>query len=170
MRLFLLLRLGTLDLRRAAQRLLLVLALLALLPAGALGLGGEADADQAVLGLELLEGLGGVVDEGEAGGLAATELGAQAEDLDLLLLGLVQGADLLAELLLGDVGTAGVEDVTAEMPISQRVLWAMIGSGDEFFDGGRASRRVVSSRRSGSRRLLTLSFSSSKRRRCPLPY
>ena len=85
-----------------------------LLSAGALGLGGEANADQAVLGLELLEGLGGVVDEGEAGGLAATELGAQTEDLDLLLLGLVQGADLLTELLLGDVGAVGVEDVPAE--------------------------------------------------------
>jgi hypothetical protein len=112
MRLFLLLRLGTLGLRRAAQSLLLVLALLALLPAGTLGLGGKADTDQAVLGLELLEGLGRVVDKGEAGGLAATELSAQAEDLDLLLLGLVEGADLLAELLLGDVGTTGVEDVT----------------------------------------------------------
>lgn len=66
------------------------------------------------MGLELLEGLGGIVDEGEAGGLAATELGAQTEDLHLLLLGLVQGADLLTELLLGDVGAAGVEDVTAE--------------------------------------------------------
>lgn len=112
MRLFLLLRLGTLDLCGSAQGLLSVLALLALLSAGTLGLGGESDTDQAVLGLELLQSLGGVVDEGEAGGLAATEVGAQAKDLDLLLLGLVQAAELLAELSLGDVGTAGVEDVT----------------------------------------------------------
>lgn len=136
-RLFLLLRLGTLDLCGSAQGLLSVLALLAciskclvsqphakgkkerkpdiertLLSAGTLGLGGESDTDQAVLGLELLQSLGGVVDEGEAGGLAATEVGAQAEDLDLLLLGLVQAAELLAQLSLGDVGTAGVEDVT----------------------------------------------------------
>jgi len=83
-----------------------------LLSAGALGLGGHANADQAVVGLELLHGLGGVVDQGEAGGLAATELGSQAEDLDLVLLGLVHATELLAELLLGDVGTAGVEDVT----------------------------------------------------------
>lgn len=83
-----------------------------LLSAGTLGLGSESDPDQAVLGLELLQSLGGVVDEGEAGGLAATELGAQAKDLDLLLLGLVQAGELLAELGLGDVGTAGVEDVT----------------------------------------------------------
>lgn len=91
-----------------------------LLSAGALGLGGEADPDEAVLGLELLQGLGGVVDEGEAGGLAATELGAQAEDLDLLLLGLVHGAELLAELILGDVGALGVQDVTGRGQVS---LW-----------------------------------------------
>lgn len=83
-----------------------------LLLGGTLGLGGLADTDQAVAGLELLHGLGRVVDEGEAGGLATTELGAQTEDGDLVLGGLVQGAELLAELLLGDVGTAGVEDVT----------------------------------------------------------
>lgn len=86
-----------------------------LLSAGTLGLGGHADPDEAVLGLELLQGLGGVVDEGEAGRLAATELGAQAEDLDLVLLGLVHAAELLAELILGDVGARGVEDVTASV-------------------------------------------------------
>lgn len=83
-----------------------------LLPAGTLDLGGEADADQAVLGLELLHGLGGVVDEGEARGLAATILGAETEDGDLVLLGLVEATELLTELLLGDVGTVGVQDVT----------------------------------------------------------
>lgn len=78
----------------------------------ALGLGGEADADQSVLRLELLHGLGRVVDEGEASRLATTELGAHAEDGDLVLLGLVHGRELLTELLLGDVGAAGVQDVT----------------------------------------------------------
>jgi hypothetical protein len=97
-----------------------------LLPAGPLGLGGEADADEAVVGLELLHGLGGVVDEGEAGGLAATELGAQAEDRDLVLDGLVQGAELLAELLLGDVGTAGVEDITGGNPSAKLLSMAAI--------------------------------------------
>jgi hypothetical protein len=86
-----------------------------LLSAGTLGLGGHANTDQTVRGLKLLHGLGGVVDEGEAGGLAATELGSQAKDLDLVLLGLVQTTELLAELLLGDVGTAGVQDITAKM-------------------------------------------------------
>lgn len=93
-----------------------------LLSAGTLGLGGHAHSDKSVLGLELLHGLGGVVDQGEAGGLATTELGAQAEDLDLVLLGLVHAAELLAELLLGDVGPAGVEDVTAQIEPSARAL------------------------------------------------
>ena len=144
MRLFLLLRLGTLDLCRAAESLLSVLALLAcwgvllahlagpgaqfvsqhsskhgeckrtLLSAGTLGLGGHADTDQAVGRLELLHGLGGVIDESEAGGLATTELSSETEDGDLVLLGLVERTELLTELLLGDVGTARVEDVTVK--------------------------------------------------------
>jgi len=110
-RLFLFLCLGTLDLCCPAQGLLSVLALLALLSAGTLGLGSKARLDKSVLGLELLQSLGGVVDECEAGGLATTEVGAQAKDLDLFLLDLVQAAELLAQLGLGDVGTARVEDV-----------------------------------------------------------
>lgn len=86
---------------------------LTLLPAGLLDLACESDAHQPVVGLELLHGLGGVVDEGEAGGLAATELRAEAEDADLVLAGLVHARELLPELVLGDVGAAGVEDVTA---------------------------------------------------------
>lgn len=92
-----------------------------LLSAGTLDLAGKADADQSVVRLELLHGLGGVVDKGEAGGLATTELGAETKDIDLVLGSLVEGSELLAEVLLGDVGTAGVEDVTAEQkPVSQR--------------------------------------------------
>lgn len=83
-----------------------------LLPARLLDLGGQADADQPVVGLELLHRLGRVVDEGKAGGLAATELGPETEDADLILLGLVHAGELVAELLLGDVGAVRVEDVT----------------------------------------------------------
>ena len=83
-----------------------------LLPASLLDLGGKADADQPVVGLELLHGLGGVVDKGKAGGLAATELGTKAEDADLVLLGLVHAGELIAELILGDVGAVRVEDIT----------------------------------------------------------
>ena len=83
-----------------------------LLSAGLLDLGGLAVTDEPVVGLELLHGLGGVIDESEAGGLATTELGSETEDGDLVLLGLVERTELLTELLLGDVGTVGVEDVT----------------------------------------------------------
>lgn len=83
-----------------------------LLSAGLLDLLGQANADQAVVGLELLHGLGRVVDESKASGLATTELGAQAEDRDLVLAGLVEAGELVTELLLGDVGAVGVQDVT----------------------------------------------------------
>lgn len=64
--------------------------------------------------LELLHGLGGVVNEGEAGGLAATELGAQTEDGDLVLAGLVETGELVTELILSNVGAVGVQDVTVK--------------------------------------------------------
>lgn len=85
-----------------------------LLSAGLLDLVGEADTDQAVVRLELLHGLGGVVDEGEASGLATTELGAQTEDGDLVLAGLVEAGELVTELILGNVGAVGVQDVTVK--------------------------------------------------------
>ena len=95
-----------------------------LLSAGTLDLLAHADAHEAVQGLELLHGLGGVVDEGEAAGLAATELGAQAEALHLVLAGLVHAAQLVAELVLGDVGAAGVEDVTVTITMSANTIFS----------------------------------------------
>jgi hypothetical protein len=102
-----------------------------LLSAGLLDLGGLADADQPVAGLELLEGLRGVVDQGEAGGLAATELGAQAENADLVLGGLVHAGQLVAELILGDVGAGRVQDVTEgersrERSATRVLLWRVL--------------------------------------------
>lgn len=83
-----------------------------LLSGGLLDLGSGTDADETVVRLELLQGLSGVVDQGEAGALATTVLRAEAEDGDLVLVGLVETGELVAELILGDVGTVGVEDVT----------------------------------------------------------
>ena len=85
-----------------------------LLSAGSLDLGSGANTDETVVRLELLQGLSGVVDESEAGALATTVLGAETEDGDLVLVGLVERRDLVAELILGDVGTVGVEDVTKD--------------------------------------------------------
>lgn len=85
-----------------------------LLSGGLLDLGSGTDTDETVVRLELLQGLSGVVDQGEAGALATTVLRAEAEDGDLVLVGLVETGELVAELILGDVGTVGVEDVTRE--------------------------------------------------------
>lgn len=70
----------------------------------------ETYSDQAVPRLEL-EGVLRVVDEGEAGRLSSSELGAEAEDDDLVLGSLVHGRELVPELVLGDVGTSRVEDI-----------------------------------------------------------
>ena len=78
-----------------------------------LDLGGHANTDKTVVRLELLHGLVGVVDESETSRLATTVLGAETENGDLVLVGLVELGELLAELILGDVGTVGVEDITA---------------------------------------------------------
>lgn len=85
-----------------------------LLPGGLLDLVGEADADLPVVGLELQQSLLAVVDESKAGALATTILRPEAEDGDLFLVGLVQLRELLTELVLGDVGAVGVEDVATK--------------------------------------------------------
>lgn len=80
-----------------------------------LDLGGEAVADEAVLGVELLAGFNGVVDAGEGSGLATTERGAQAEYADLLGRRLVERGELFLEVGPGDTGLVGVDDVTREV-------------------------------------------------------
>lgn len=89
-----------------------------LLAGGLLNLVGGTDADQTVVRLELLQGLLGVVDQSEAGALATTVLCAETEDGDLVLVGLVQVGQLLPELILGDVGAVGVEDVPGNTEMS----------------------------------------------------
>ena len=72
----------------------------------------DTDTDETEVWLELLEGLWGIVNEGEAGGLAATVLGLETEDVDLVLGALVQLSELATEVVLGDVGAVWVQDVT----------------------------------------------------------
>jgi hypothetical protein len=83
-----------------------------------LDLAGDTDTDQSVVWLELLQGLWGIVDEGKASGLAATELGLEAEDVDLLLGALVELSKLAAEVILGDVGAVWVQNVTVIRNVS----------------------------------------------------
>jgi hypothetical protein len=87
-----------------------------LLPGGLLDLGGHAVSYEPVAGLELLHSLGAVVDESKAGALATTEVCLEAEDGDILLLGLVELTELATELVLGDVRAVGVEDIAIWQP------------------------------------------------------
>ena len=85
-----------------------------LLSAGLLDLVRLAVPHQSVMGLESLHRLAAVVDEGKARALAATILSPEAEDGDLVLAALVQFGELGAELVLGDVGAVGVEDIATQ--------------------------------------------------------
>lgn len=98
-----------------------------LLSAGLLDLGGLSVAHQSVVWLELLHSLGGVVEEGETSALATTELGAETKDGDLVLVHLVETGELLAELILRDVGARWVEDVTVIHNLSDMLFGVDIG-------------------------------------------
>lgn len=74
-----------------------------------------ADTDQSVVGFEFLHGLDRVVDQSETSGLAATILGAHAEDVDLVLVRFVHFGELAAEVVFGDVGLGGVEDIAGRI-------------------------------------------------------
>ena len=86
--------------------------------AGLLDLVGLSVAHKSVVWLELLHGLSGIVEEGETSALATTELGAESEDGDLVLVHLVETGKLLAELILGHVWARWVEDVTVSYHVS----------------------------------------------------
>lgn len=88
-----------------------------LLSAGLLNLGSGTNADQTVVRLELLQGLVGVVDQSETSALATTVLRTETEDGDLVLVGLVEVGQLVTELILGDVGAVGVEDIPTRRKI-----------------------------------------------------
>jgi hypothetical protein len=55
------------------------------------------------VGLELLQAVHGIVDEGETGGLASTEVGAESKNGDAVSFALVELSELGAEVVLGDV-------------------------------------------------------------------
>ena len=92
---------------------------LTLLPTRLFNLIRRPNPDQSVVWLELLQRLVRIVDEGEAGGLAATVLCPEPENHDLVFVGFVEFGELGAEFVFGDVGAVGVEDVTAKGESSQ---------------------------------------------------
>ncbi len=60
---------------------------------------------------ELLHNLMRIVDEREPSALASAVLCLEAEAGDLIFVGFVEFCELLAELILGNVGAVGVEDI-----------------------------------------------------------
>lgn len=100
-----------LRLRRASELLTPILPLLPLLPTRLLDLRRMSHPHESVVGLELLHGFDGVIDECEAGGLAAAVRGAQAEDVDLVFVRFVDLGEFVAEVVFGDVRAVGVKDV-----------------------------------------------------------
>merc|ERR1719400_2997438 len=116
----LLTRSADLRLGNAAHLLGPVLLLLPLLAAAAgLGLNNSLP-EQPVLGLELLGEVHSVVDEGEAGGLAAAKLGLEAEGEDAVGGAGVHLAQLLPNVSLGDGGLARVQHVHDHLPPAEQ--------------------------------------------------
>ena len=64
-----------------------------------------------LLAVVLLSRVKAVVEEGEAGGAAPTELSLKTEDGDVLLLGLEGLGELGLDVALGDVGLLGVDQL-----------------------------------------------------------
>lgn len=90
--------LGTPDLLHS------VLPLLLLFPGDLGDLFEDTLSHQSVLGLELLSEVHGIIDEGESGALAATEVGLETEGHDTVRSALVHLGQLFADLRLGDAG------------------------------------------------------------------
>ena len=66
---------------------------------------------EGLLAVEFLSGVNVVVDEGEASGSATTELGLQAENRNVLLLGLEGLSELGLDVSLGNVGNLRVDQL-----------------------------------------------------------
>lgn len=90
---------------------------------------GKTVANETVTGLELLEGVDGVVDQTEASGATTTVVVLEVEDADLVLLNFVALGQALADLVLGDVALGGVDNVNDELgAVKQRVTQELAGT------------------------------------------
>lgn len=105
-----------------AAHLLHAVALLLALLASLLLLQVESVTLQAMFGLELLGKVECVVDESETGRLAATEVGAEAEDEAHVGSDLVHGGQLLADLLLVDRRQTGMENIADHLLAAQQTV------------------------------------------------
>lgn len=79
---------------------------------GSLDLVNDTIADKSVTGFEFLQGLGRVVDEGKSGGLSTTIVGAETKYRYLFLASFVEFSKLRSEVILFDVCSVRMKDVT----------------------------------------------------------
>ena len=86
--------------------------------------------DEAVLGLELLGSLKRIVDQGETGSLATTELGLVAKAEDNFLLSLVHLGELLTKFILGNIGTAGMNNINDHLLALKQAVGKELSSPD----------------------------------------
>lgn len=107
--------LGTTDL------LSTVLLFLALLTTG-FGDGGKTLTDKTILGLESLEGISVIVDEGETSRLGTTESSLETENNDGFLVDVVHLSELFANVSLGAVSQTGMDDVQDHLLTSQQTV------------------------------------------------
>ena len=85
--------------------------------------------NESVLGLELLGKVHCVVDEGESGGLATSEVGLESKGEDLVSGAVVHLAELLPDVSLGDGGLARVENIHDHLlPAQQTIQHVFPGS------------------------------------------
>lgn len=92
--------------------------------------------DEPVLGLKLLLRVLVVVDQAETLAGTTTKLGLHAENDDPLLLGLVQGGELVAELIPGQVGSGRVEDSEDKLLSVEQSVRDELGGSDGNGAGG----------------------------------
>lgn len=107
-----------------------VLLLLSLLSGWLLNLLSHAVSDQSVGWLESLGVGNGLIHQTETGGLSTTEVGSESEDGDGVFVGLVQFGQSLSQLVLGDIGSVGVQDVDDELSSGQQWVGDNLSSSD----------------------------------------
>ena len=86
--------------------------------------------DKPVLGLKLLGEVHGVVNQTEASGLAASEVGLEAEHEDPVRGAVVHLGELLPDVGLADGGLAGVEHVHHHLPPAQQPVQHVLAGPD----------------------------------------
>ena len=107
-----------------------VLLLLSLLSGWLLNLLSHAVSDQSVGWLESLGVGNGLIHQTETGGLSTTEVGSESEDGDGVFVGLVQFGQSRSQLVLGDIGSVGVQDVDDELSSGQQWVGDNLSSSD----------------------------------------